>query len=429
MKPMYLAATKNWLLKPFALLLGLIFTGLFTVISGFTDSQALALTIIIFTLIVRACLTPLMIKQQRSSRRMTRLQPKIEKIQAKYKNKKDPESTQRMNAEIQELYAQNKANPMSGCLPLLIQLPIIFALFEVLRNVPFYVNSIGDLYRSMATTVMGVSGYGDTVAELFPSVIKSIKNFDATSQTCMVDLLYHLSTSQWKTLIDTFNLSGNAEFISAYTKTLAYNTFGGGALTFNLSENAGWHLWGIIFPILAAFFTFLQSFVSQRANEKRQRMASSDGTITQQTASMKTMTYIFPIMTLFFTVSMPIGLDLYWIASSVFGMLTTWLIDKKIDHEEYLEALKHRDELIARRKEREESLSKLDKSTGGRLGTARRQQTKSELAGGRSYYHPASSESKHSPSSQAATAVKEISDQEETMSPENPVKPESDQEE
>jgi len=111
---MQLAATKNWLLKPFALLLALIFNGLFIVLKQGMTEQVLAIDIILFTFIVRAAMMPLMIKQQRSTRRMTLLQPQIDKIQAKYKNKTDPESTQKMNAEIQKLYSDNKANPMSG---------------------------------------------------------------------------------------------------------------------------------------------------------------------------------------------------------------------------------------------------------------------------------------------------------------------------
>ena len=95
-----LAATSSWILKPFAYLLSWIFNGLFYVISQIMTNQALAVTIIIFTFIVRALMMPMMIKQQRSTRRMARLQPKINKIQEKYKNKKDPEAQQRMNQEI-----------------------------------------------------------------------------------------------------------------------------------------------------------------------------------------------------------------------------------------------------------------------------------------------------------------------------------------
>jgi len=379
-----LAATTNWILKPFALLLSLIFNGLFTVISGWTTSQALAITIILFTLIVRLAMMPLMLNQQRSSRRMTRLQPKVQKIQEKYKNKKDPESNQRMQAEIQELYKQNKANPMSGCLPLLIQMPIIFALFEVLRNVPFYVNTIGELYERLATIVQGQAGYGDILTSNFSTVIAGLRKFDVTTNTSVMDLLYHLTRTQWAELIETFGLASNAEFMKDYELVTEYNTFGitsVEALTFNLSEAPGWKGWGILFPLISGGTTFLQSWLSQHATEKRQKMASPDGIADTSQQSMKMMTYVFPIMTLFFTAQMPLGLGLYWIAGNIFAIFSQMISDAIIDKEEYKEAVKRRDELAARKAAQANSKSKVDKATGGRLGAASNAQSKAALSG------------------------------------------------
>ena len=379
-----LAATTNWLLKPFALLLSLIFNGLFAVISGWTTSQALAITIVLFTLIVRLAMMPLMLNQQRSSRRMTRLQPKVQKIQEKYKNKKDPESNQRMQAEIQELYKQNKANPMSGCLPLLIQMPIIFALFEVLRNVPFYVNSIGSLYENLAAIVQGQSGYGDILTTNFSTVINGLRKFDVTTNTSVMDLLYHLTRTQWSELIETFHLSSNTAFMQDYELVTKYNTFGiegVEALTFNLSEAPGWKGWGIFFPLFSGATTFLQSWLAQHATEKRQKMASPDGIADQSQQSMKMMTYVFPIMTLFFTAQMPLGLGLYWIAGNIFAIFSQMISDAIIDREEYKEAVKRRDELAAKKAAQANSKSKVDKATGGRLGAASNAQSKAALSG------------------------------------------------
>ena len=376
-----LAATKSWLLKPFAIVLAFIFNALFAMISGWTSSQTLALAIIIFTFVVRALLTPLTLKQQRSSRRMTRLQPKVDKIQEKYKNKKDPESAQRMQAEIQELYRVNKASPMSGCLPMLIQMPIIFALYEVFRNVPFYVTKMGDLYNTMAATVQGIAGYGDVVTgEAFTSAFNTIKNFDPSVADNMIDFLYHLSRTQWTELIEKLSLSGNAAFMTAYQAAQNYSSLGWGNFMFNLSEAPGWRTIAVIFPIISGGTTFLMSWLSQRSTEKRQKMMSPDGKISSQQNSMKMMTYMFPIMTLFFTAQMPLALGLYWIVSNIFGILSQIICDSIIDREEYEEALRHRDELIERRKEREKALSSIDKATGGRLGTAHTQ-SKSALAG------------------------------------------------
>lgn len=397
-----MAATNSWILKPFAFVLSFIFNGLFSVISQWTVHQSLAITIILFTFIVRALMMPLMLKQQRSTRRMARLQPKIEQIQAKYKNKKDPETTQRMNAEIQKLYSENKANPMSGCLPLLIQMPILFALFEILRNVPFYVTQIGDLYTNMATTIQGISGASAVLTgDAYASVANTVK-LDMANTTTVMDFLYRLTGTQWGEIISALGLASNKSFMADYELQAAYSTFGFGALTFNLSENPGWRGWGIIFPIVSGVTTFLQSFLAQRASEKRQKMANPDGTVTNQQQSMKMMTYVFPFMTAFFTASMPLGLGLYWIAGNVFGIVSTWISDSIIDREEYQEAVKRRDEMIAKRKEKEAYKSSIDKATGGRIGSFGSNQTKSSLAGNKmADAHRAKAE-------ETATAAKEL---------------------
>ncbi len=373
-----LAATTNWLLKPFAMIMSFIFNGVFYVVNTLTSHHVLAITIIFFTFIARALMMPLMIKQQRSSRAMMRLQPKVEKIQAKYKNKKDPESNQKMQMEISELYKKNKANPMSGCLPLLIQMPILFALFEILRNVPFYLNQIGDIYNSMALQVQAVSGYADILTNNFQAVINSLSDFDIQTTDSVIDLLYHLSRDQWGVLKEVTGLVGNAAFESNYMLQETFNSFGGGPLLFNLSEAPGWTGIGVIFPILSGGTTFLQSWLAQRANDKRQKMASPDGKVKQQN-SMKMMTYVFPVMTAFFTASMPLGLGLYWIAGNLFGIVSQFITDSMIDREEYREALKRREELIEKKKLKEASKSKIDKLTGNRIGTA--SSMKSSMAG------------------------------------------------
>ena len=383
METIILAATSSWILKPFAYVLSWIFNGLFYVISQIMTNQALAVTIIIFTFIVRALMMPLMLKQQRSSRRMARLQPKVNKIQEKYKNKKDPEAQQRMNQEIQQLYSENKANPMSGCLPLLIQMPILFALFEMLRNVPFYVTQIGDLYQAMAATVQNISGYQDVMnAETYATVVKGIRNWDPATTEGVIDFMYHLSRSDWQTFMETMKLTGDAAFQQNYQLVNAYSTLGAGVLTFNLSETPGWKLWGIIFPIFSGLTTFLSSWLMQRANDRRQKMMSPDGTVSQQQQTMKYMTYVFPVMTAWFTASMPLGLGLYWIVGNLFSILSQYISDSIIDKEEYKEALKRRDELAEKKKAREESRSKVDRATGGRIGTANTV-SKSQMAGNR----------------------------------------------
>ncbi len=93
-----------------------------------------AISIILFTIIVKLILLPLTVNQLKSTKKMQELQPKMKEIQEKYKNDKE-----KMNIKTMELYKEHKINPLSGCLPLLIQLPIIFGLFRALREPATYV--------------------------------------------------------------------------------------------------------------------------------------------------------------------------------------------------------------------------------------------------------------------------------------------------
>ena len=101
--------------------------------------------IVIFTLFVYILMYPLNSKQQKSSRLMNKINPEIKAIQKKYKNKKDQASQMKMNQETQDIYAKYGISPFGGCLPLLITMPILFALYNVIRNIPYYVNGIGSM--------------------------------------------------------------------------------------------------------------------------------------------------------------------------------------------------------------------------------------------------------------------------------------------
>ena len=101
--------------------------------------------IVIFTLFVYILMYPLNAKQQKSSRLMNKINPEIKAIQKKYKNKKDQASQMKMNQETQDVYAKYGISPFGGCLPLLITMPILLALYNVIRNIPYYVNGIGSM--------------------------------------------------------------------------------------------------------------------------------------------------------------------------------------------------------------------------------------------------------------------------------------------
>ncbi len=103
--------------------LGMVLKTIFGIVNNY------GLAIILFTVVIKLILTPLTIKQTKSTFAMSEINPKIKEIQEKYKNK--PE---KQNEEISKLYKESEINPLAGCLPLLIQMPILFGLFYVLRD-------------------------------------------------------------------------------------------------------------------------------------------------------------------------------------------------------------------------------------------------------------------------------------------------------
>lgn len=112
--------------QPLGMLLSLLY--------GFIDNYGI--TLIIFTIIVKLCLFPLYADQIKHSARMADVQPKMQALQKKYANDKEM-----LNIKMMELYKEEKFNPMRGCLPMLIQMPIIFGLFALLRNPTVYISS------------------------------------------------------------------------------------------------------------------------------------------------------------------------------------------------------------------------------------------------------------------------------------------------
>ena len=130
-----------------AKLLGYIMNGIFFVIDKI-GLPNVGLAIILFTIVVNLLMMPLTIKQQKFSKLSAIMQPEIQKIQKKYQGKKDQDSMMKMQEEQQALYAKYGISPMGSCLPMLIQMPILFAMYQVIWKVPAYVKSVATITDS-----------------------------------------------------------------------------------------------------------------------------------------------------------------------------------------------------------------------------------------------------------------------------------------
>ena len=137
----------------------------------YEDGWGWALSIVGLTVVVRFLMIPLFVKQIHSSRRMQLIQPEMQKIQAKYKGKSDPESRQKMTQETMDLYKRTGSNPFSSCLPILLQSPFFFALFQVLNNLPHVASGahppIGPITPEVASVIEKSTIFGAQLSSTF----------------------------------------------------------------------------------------------------------------------------------------------------------------------------------------------------------------------------------------------------------------------
>lgn len=113
----------------------------------YSESENIGLCIILFTILIYVLMLPMTIKQQKFSKLSAQMNPELQKIQKKYKGKQDQVSMMKMNEETREVYAKYGVSPTGSCLPLLIQFPILFALYRVIWNVPAYVAGVKEAMR------------------------------------------------------------------------------------------------------------------------------------------------------------------------------------------------------------------------------------------------------------------------------------------
>ena len=142
---------------------------LFGAIFGPSSGWAWALTIIFLVIIMRLLLVPLFIKQMHATRKMTALAPQVAELKKKYKNDR-----QKLNEETMKLYRENGANPLAGCLPVVAQLPVFFALFGVLRAIsldePKYGLTPAVVHSAQTAHILGVTVADRLLSKLFPPV-------------------------------------------------------------------------------------------------------------------------------------------------------------------------------------------------------------------------------------------------------------------
>ncbi len=317
----------------FGAILSFIFDGVILI----SPVAALGISIILFTLVARILLTPLQLSSQRTSRGMSKIQPEMQKIQNKYKGKKDQESQLKQSQEMQALYKKYKINPFAGCLPLLIQLPLIMALFNVLREPAKHIAKLGQEYTVIADKIMAsVSNYV-SLLEPFKSNIEMTTRatFDLNNNVQLGQFLSHLNTTQWNEFLN--KMGGTADVVRpALDLKYSIENFLGFNVVDTPSVLMSTQWWVILIPIIAGASTYIFTKLTMAANGQVQSAAatSNNGAANPGESMMKTMNIVMPIMTGVFAYTMPIGLALYWIAGNVIMMGQQWIVNKILEKQD-----------------------------------------------------------------------------------------------
>ncbi len=260
--------------------LGYLFRGIYTFVGSY------GWTIILFTIIIKLILVPLNIKQQKSMKKTQAIQPRLMKLQEKYAQDKE-----KLSQETMKLYQEAGVNPMGGCLPMLIQFPVIIALYNIIRKPMSYVMMLS----RETIEIINERLTGESLE--FSKILDQI------------GLAKNMSSSMDK-LSDVVSESALINF-----------DFFGFDLSVTPSINFIMQNWQYaLIPVLAGLTTYLVSVVSAKI--------SGTNVNSEAAGSMKTMNVIFPFMTAWFAITLPAGLGLYWTISNLFQIAQMFVLNK-----------------------------------------------------------------------------------------------------
>ena len=309
----------------------------------------IGLSIILFTIVIYLLLMPLTIKQQKFSKLSARMNPEIQAIQAKYKGKQDNESMLAMNAETKEVYAKYGVSPSGSCVQLLIQMPILFALYRVIYSMPAYVTKLGDAFGVLADKIMSAADGVEYVKNMSAAAYYA-KNFDIAGNTrnAIIDTLNKVSSTDMATLSEKFGLAdltynGDLILSNASTRGLidTYNNFLGlnigntpmDTIRSSFASNNYLLLIGAVaIPVLAAVTQWINyKLMPQAATDDNAKKGQGSDMADSMQQSMKMMNTIMPIMSAWFCLTLPAGMGLYWVIGAVVRSIQQVAINKHID--------------------------------------------------------------------------------------------------
>ena len=312
----------NAIIEPIASLLGKVLDVLFVGINAIGLGN-IAIAIILFTLLVKLLMLPLTAKQSKMMKLNSIIGPEVRAIQNKYKDKKgDQNAMLKRQEETKAVYAKYGTSQMGGCVQMLIQFPILLALYRVFQRIPMYVTSLKALFINIlgdgGNGIMSAADYSDFMSNTFNT--GTLAKIDWSNVNDAVVAMNSFTTEQWNLLKEHFT-SYASVIADNQAKITEMNTFIG----INVSQVPTLALnIAILIPILSG----VTQYISVRVSQGKSNQDDSDN---PAAASMKMMNIFMPIMSAFIAFSVPAGLGLYWIATAVIQTIIQICINRYYD--------------------------------------------------------------------------------------------------
>ncbi len=356
MSAIFLTQNTTFIIGPVAKLLGLLMNIIFEFLN-LLGIPSVGLSIILFTIVIYSLMLPLTVKQQKFSKMSSKMNPEIQAIQKKYKGKQDQVSMMKMNDETNAIYAKYGTSPTGTCLPMLIQFPILIALYRVIYAIPAYIGKVKEAFYPLVTNIMSTDG-----AVEFIKATDSAKQFaksDFTLENTIIDVLNNFSISEWEALANKFpDLSGIVE--NTQETLNHFNYF----LGLNIAETP-WHMLttgisagavlviigALVIPVLAG----LSQWFSVKLMSQPQMQQSSGGNdmANSMAASMKIMNNFMPLMSVYFCFILPAGMGIYWTISAVVRTIQQLVINRRLESVDIEEEIKKNIEKYNRKREKQ----------------------------------------------------------------------------
>lgn len=337
------------IVKWVAEVMGWLMNGIYSI--GITN---LGLCIILFTIIIYAFMTPLQVKQQKFSKMNAVMSPELQKISKKYKNKKDQASQMKKQEETMAVYEKYGVSPTGSCLQMFIQMPIFFALYQVIINIPGYIRGIREIFEQAVVKITSVNGYADILSKFISD--EGIRTYtwkaDSVTDNQIIDVLYNLSPTQWTKLSEISDFSSFSDVLAQTAETLQpmQNFLGLNIADTPLSLiKMGWSSHTYVL-ILAAILIPVLSWLTQMLNIKLMPVANTDDSNSQMNATMKSMNTFMPLFSAFICFSFPVGIGIYWIIGSLVRCIQQLVINKHLDNMDMDDFIKKNQEKVAKKR-------------------------------------------------------------------------------